>query len=174
MWGHLMKGVLNICRIDVCDAGHETATSASKLYAAEELIREKGFAALTESIVLTSIDTNQECKAKKCACRIEKVTATLNNQLYIDLEVISIQNEQQSFLMCKPTDIPAYISLQNQRYRLAGIVKYQDSHFVSVCRRVSGNWEVYNDILKKKSKCKLNETVAPKAAVYIRVEGEYF
>jgi len=54
-------------------------------------------------------------------------------------------------------EFPSMIALFGQSMRLAGVVGFSDHHYIGYGRRMSGYWEVYNDLAKKKALPKIQD-----------------
>ncbi|XP_015117591.1 uncharacterized protein LOC107041514 isoform X2 [Diachasma alloeum] len=51
--------------------------------------------------------------------------------------------------------------------KLAGVVDYQSQHFIAYCRRLTGHWELYNNLRPKISTCLATTEITPQCAIYI-------
>lgn len=54
------------------------------------------------------------------------------------------------------SEIPIDIQFYNSRYKLVAAIEYIGDtntlgHYVAHCRRISGNWETYDDLTKNKT-----------------------
>uniref|UniRef100_T1JFD6 USP domain-containing protein n=1 Tax=Strigamia maritima TaxID=126957 RepID=T1JFD6_STRMM len=75
----------------------------------------------------------------------------LEGEIFIELYSLSNENSL-AIPMIKLEDIPKVITINSQNYALTGIMQFIPGikgnlgHFVAVCLRSTGGWEVYNDL----------------------------
>lgn len=108
---------------------------------------------------------------KRCQCG--------DDQIYIELDIrkivvtddgchkISPRGEK-----CRISEIPKIIFINNQKYRLAGIVAYEPGHFTAYCWRSRGCWEHYNDVVKEKNIVRESTIIEPNGLIYIKFDNQ--
>ena len=50
-------------------------------------------------------------------------------------------------------------------HRLTGIIAYRPGHFYALCRRVTGRWEVHDDLASRISALRITTAIMPQAAI---------
>ncbi|XP_074095653.1 uncharacterized protein LOC141525177 isoform X1 [Cotesia typhae] len=88
----------------------------------------------------------------------------LQNYLFIDL-TISAGNKKYK---CKLNMFPEKLNFLKTKFRLAGVIEGDSEHFKSYVRRINGDWELYDDLKERVTKCFAFYVIAPEALVYIR------
>ena len=53
--------------------------------------------------------------------------------------------------------------------RLAGIIAYDARHYTAVCRRNTGQWELFNDLAPKSTAFRSKQQLTPHAVIYTRI-----
>lgn len=56
--------------------------------------------------------------------------------------------------------------------RLAGVIDLTSHHYTAYCRRLSGHWELYNDLLTKTDTSEATKEINPHGAIYILKETD--
>lgn len=114
-----------------------------------------------------ALDEKIEVVNKKCRRCINDnvfINCTTGMHLFIDVECLQWTKlaERLGYPdwsgMFTLSEIPVDIQFCNCAYKLIAAIEYIGSnnkdemgHYVAHCRRISGNWEMYNDLIKNKT-----------------------
>ena len=113
MWKHLMEGEsISFSRIQTCQDGHVIQHDVENINVHETIIQTKGFNALQESLLLYS--NFDQCSNEDCTCEIAGEIICFNRQLFVELDIRLPNNKS---LTCLPTDLPAYLEFETERFR---------------------------------------------------------
>ncbi|XP_074103043.1 uncharacterized protein LOC141537110 [Cotesia typhae] len=98
-----------------------------------------------------------------------------NFMIYIELDIKTRQ--QREGQECKLRELPVYLTVpvtnedgssQDLRYRLCAVAGYSSAHYIAYCRRASGRWVSYNDLMKKAEPTTDSHKVLSHGALYIK------
>ncbi|XP_074114058.1 uncharacterized protein LOC141537116 [Cotesia typhae] len=137
-----------------------------------EILLNGGFQSLEKSITFMSVSQHLFCK--KCKSENLFCTRTLNAYVYIELEIPGSFNGEPKKTRLR--ELPKHINLSEQnvqgeikqlRYRLCGVIGYENSHYIAYCQSLSGNWQFYNDLLASPNQITSSTLISPHGVLYI-------
>ncbi|KAF7988874.1 hypothetical protein HCN44_007184 [Aphidius gifuensis] len=109
------------------------------------------------------------CKNENCA-NIVKVDISPALHVFIELGVREGIEQDPAMISCRLKDIPSVLDVGNTKYRLAGVLHYAHEHFTAYCRRIKGQWNLYDDMTPKKQFIqRANPKITPVGAIYILI-----
>lgn len=136
---------------------------------------------LEQNIISSIVQEAMPCMHRTTAdsvCQGKRLTSFDISDKHLLIELISSTTDASSdFLkdvIIPLDDLPTEMRLSNTVFRLRGIISFTggsnttDSigHYVGVCRRSNGHWEIYNDLVDKKSSIQGNKRIPCQMLIY--------
>lgn len=166
-WQKLFKDIPSITQTYSCD---DTRCSAENykfekpiVIVNHNILLERGFSALRESIDFRS-DLKIKCRNSKCKS-FGSIKMRASNQFFIELDIRNMK-DSNSGMEGRLEDFPIMMDL-DATYRLSGIIGYKSNHFISYSRRISGEWQKFDDLQKKPVMVNASTTITPHGAIYV-------
>ncbi|XP_044578481.1 uncharacterized protein LOC123261070 [Cotesia glomerata] len=102
---------------------------------------------------------------------IQTCEQKLNMYIYIELD-IRLRNDIKG-LSCKLRNFPIILNIKESqtkvlRYRLCGVIGHNVNHYIAYCRRLSGIWRFYNDMLPASQIIGDHTEIVPHGVLYLR------
>ncbi|XP_044597434.1 hybrid signal transduction histidine kinase M-like [Cotesia glomerata] len=136
-------------------------------------LSQRGFGSLQKTLDFDSVIYNMHCNYCNGNSRIRRRSP--NFMIYIELDIKTRQQKEGQ--ECKLRELPVYLTVpvtnedgssQDLRYRLCAVAGYSSAHYIAYCRRASGRWVSYNDLMKKAEPTADSHKVLPHGALYIK------
>ncbi|XP_051169342.1 uncharacterized protein LOC127286795 [Leptopilina boulardi] len=168
MWDFIMKGEPSAFRLIHCKCGYSLMQEVSYFYLNPEIIAKDGFKNLQEAV----IDKWENALASNCECGQKPLESLkLNAHIFIDGDVRSLDGKETP-QMCNALELPNYITLYGLKFRLTGVVIYDESlsHYTALCTTKYKNWEIYDDLNSKVTAVN-KKHIQPGGIIYIQIQG---
>ncbi|CAH2084305.1 unnamed protein product [Euphydryas editha] len=173
LWNILFKDKPSAIESTVCSNSlcRVYTRALPSITANHKIITRQGFTALERALEFYHQIYNVHCRF--CYKPIATCFTVPQQSLFIELD---IRDNQSKVKMCRLSELPIHLNLKlknddgseaHLRYRLSGVVAYVTGHYLAYCRRVGGNWEMYNDLSTKPESASGHVKVEPHGAFYI-------
>ncbi|CAD6223251.1 GSCOCG00011736001-RA-CDS [Cotesia congregata] len=174
LWKVLFEDVPSVIETTVCSNSLcQTYMQAFPVISVNhKIITRHGFTALEKAIEFNHKIYNVHCRF--CCKAIATRTTVPKQYLLIELDVRDNKCGRKG-KKCKLSELPIHLHLKlnddkfktNLHYRLSGVAAFSTGHYFAYCRRLGGNWQVYNDLSIKRESASVHTEVESHAVFYV-------